>query len=86
MIMGSRIAPFVQDVWGCEFVEGSAQPNYLDPIKPGLFAGANTGVITDIAYSIDNTTKSRAHFEIDKAPTKCPKSTLMPHLHPKTVE
>ena len=83
MIMGSRIAPFVEDVWGCEFVEGSVQPNYLDTVKPGLFAAANTGVVTDIAYSIDNTTKSRALFEINKGSNKVPEIDVNASLAPE---
>jgi hypothetical protein len=83
MIMGSSIAPFVEDVWGCEFVEGSVQPNYLDTEKPGLFASANTGVISDIAYSIDNTTKSRALFEINKGGNKVPEIDVNASLAPE---
>jgi hypothetical protein len=83
MIMGSRIAPFVEDVWGCEFVEGAVQPDYLDTARPGLFASANTGVITDIAYSIDNTTKSRALFEINKGSNKFPEIDVNASLAPE---
>ena len=31
MIMGSKIAPYVDGVWGCEFVENPPQAGYLDP-------------------------------------------------------
>lgn len=83
MIMGSQIAPFVEDAWGCEFVEGSVRPDYLDAATPGLFTGANTGVITDIAYSIDNTTKTRALFEINKGSNKVPEIDVNASLAPE---
>ena len=67
MIMGSKIAPFVEDVWGCEFVEVCGEPGYL---KPGHQQHVGGGVITDIAYAIDNTSKTRAIFEINKGTNK----------------
>jgi hypothetical protein len=67
MIMGSKIAPFVEDVWGCEFVEICGEPGYL---KPGHQQRVGTGVLTDIAYAIDNTSKTRAIFEINKGTNK----------------
>ena len=30
MILGSAIAPYVEQVWACEFAEDDAQPGYLD--------------------------------------------------------
>ena len=53
VIEGSALMPYVKDVWGCEFAET------LNP-KTGEME------ISDIAYSIDNTTKTRALFEINK--------------------
>lgn len=67
MIMGSAIAAYVDGVWGCEFVEGPVEPGYLNAPQKELFGG---GVITDIAYAIDNTTKTRALFEINKGTNK----------------
>jgi hypothetical protein len=81
MIMGSRIAPYVDGVWGCEFVEGSAKPGYLDEKKPGLFT--NTGEVADIAYAIDNTTKTRALFEINKGSNKEPAIDVNATLAPE---
>ena len=68
MIEGSEIAPFVDGIWGCEFVEGTARPGYLDKGQQQLFQ--SPGHITDIAYAIDNTTKTRALFEISKGSNK----------------
>jgi hypothetical protein len=68
MIMGSRIAPYVDGVWGCEFVAGPIDSLSLS--QPELPLNASDQVITDIAYSIDNTSKTRALFEINKGANK----------------
>ncbi len=67
MILGSKVAPFVEDVWGCEFVEVCAEPGYL---KPGHQQLVGSGVVVDVAYAIDNTSKTRAIFEINKGTNK----------------
>ena len=70
MILGSRIAPFVDGVWGCEFVENAPPPGYLDAgVKQTL---ADSKIISQIAYALDNTTKTRAVFEINKGSNKFP--------------
>ena len=56
-IRGSAIAPFLEGVWGCEFLED------LDADPP---------VIAQIGYVLDNTTKTRAVFEINKGVNKHP--------------
>lgn len=56
-IRGSAIAPFLEGVWGCEFVED------LDSDSP---------TIAQIGYVLDNTTKTRAVFEINKGVNKHP--------------
>ena len=66
MIEGSKIAAYVNGIWACEFAEGTAQPGYLKPTQPKLFDQPVMACITDIAYAIDNTTKTRALFEINK--------------------
>lgn len=70
MIEGSAIAPFVDGIWACEFTEGTAQPGYLKPSQTKLFGQPVSPQITDIAYAIDNTTKTRALFEINKGCNK----------------
>jgi hypothetical protein len=68
MIKGSAIYPFVDGIWGCEFIENP----YL-PFEDGLkLDETKENVITSIAYSIDNTTKTRAVFEINKGVNKHP--------------
>jgi hypothetical protein len=52
VIRGSSVMPFVEDVWGCEFIE--------DCDSEG------NSVISEIGYTIDNTSKTRALFEINK--------------------
>lgn len=70
MILGSRIAPYVDGIWGCEFVELQLPPGYLKSGPPVLAKGAVT--IKDIGYVIDNTTKTKAIFEINKGVNKNP--------------
>jgi hypothetical protein len=70
MILGSRIAPHVDGVWGCEFVENAPSAGYLDGgKKPPL---QKPKIISQIAYALDNTTKTRAIFEINKGSNKIP--------------
>lgn len=66
MIRGSLIAPFVEEIWGCEFIEDPYIPSGSELIK----SDSTDKVITSIAYSIDNTTKTRAVFEINKGVNK----------------
>jgi hypothetical protein len=56
MILGSSIAPFVDGVWGSEFLE--------------LDMGSKKARIDEIAYMLDHTTKTRAIFEINKGSNK----------------
>lgn len=51
IIKGSSVMPYVKAVWGCEFIEASCD-------------GSN--IISEVGYTIDNTTKTRALFEINK--------------------
>ena len=52
VIRGSVIAGYVEGIWGCEFIE--------DVDENG------NALISEIGYTIDNTTKTRAIFEINK--------------------
>lgn len=69
MILGSAIAPFVTDVWASEFSELVAPPGYADG-QDQLFSP--DGEIRQLIYTIDNTTKTRAIFEINKGTNKNP--------------
>ena len=52
VIRGSTLMPYVDGVWGCELLDA--------PDKNGDM------VISEVLYTIDNTTKTRAVFEINK--------------------
>jgi hypothetical protein len=54
MIEGSQIARYVKKIWGAELID---QTDLNDPSIKRL---------SEIAYSLDNTTKTRALFEINK--------------------
>lgn len=71
MIEGSAIRPFVEDIWASEFLENPPPPGY-DPdatvnleghSQPSLFPASG---ISQIAVAYDNTSKTRALFEINK--------------------
>lgn len=69
MIRGSAIAPFVDGIWGCEFIENPLQPGFLRQKELPIEAAAE---IAQIGVMIDNTTKTRAIFEINKGTSKNP--------------
>ena len=52
IIKGSAVMEYVENVWGCELIE--------DTLEDG------TRIISEIGYTIDNTSKTRALFEINK--------------------
>ena len=63
MVLGSKVSPHIKGVWGCEFSEDSARPGFMDSQTA---MPTNGREIQEIIYSIDNTTKTRAIFEINK--------------------
>ncbi|HTX65893.1 MAG TPA: HAD family hydrolase [Opitutaceae bacterium] len=69
MIRGSAVAPYVEGIWGCEFIENPLQPGFLQQKEFDLTAEAE---IAQIGMMIDNTTKTRALFEINKGTNKNP--------------
>jgi hypothetical protein len=77
MIEGSAVRPYVEDVWACEFVEAHHPPGYARPEQRQLFPAAE---ITGLAYQIDNTSKTRALFEINKGTNKRPEIHVNSHL------
>jgi hypothetical protein len=70
MILGSKITPYIDGVWGCEFVENPPSPGYLK--NPTKSHAPDKKIISQIAYALDNTTKTRAIFEINKGTNKIP--------------
>jgi len=69
MILGSSIAPQLDGVWACEFTELVAPPGYGE-VQDRLFSPE--GEIQQLIYTIDNTSKTRAIFEINKGSNKNP--------------
>ena len=55
IIQGSEIAEYVDGIWGCEFIEDEQNGERR---------------IAEIGYTVDNTTKTRAIFEINKGVNK----------------
>lgn len=56
IIRGSEVSKYVEDIWGCELLESEEENGEK--------------VLSEIAYTIDNTTKTRALFEINKGTPK----------------
>jgi len=83
-IRGSDIAPFVDGIYGCEFIESPAQPGYLESFESGDVPSAAAGIsnaatptaseISQIASALDNTSKTRYLFEINKGSNKYPET------------
>jgi len=74
MIRGSKVAPYVDGIWGCEFIEDVIQSQLdvkLFPKKDQKKDNENS-VISQIGYAVDNTSKTRAIFEINKGANKNP--------------
>jgi len=67
MIRGSKIASCLDGIWGCEFIESPLQPGFL---KQGELSISAEAEIAQIGMVIDNTTKTRALFEINKGTNK----------------
>jgi hypothetical protein len=79
VVRGSRIAPFVEDIFACEFIESplppyfSRQTELFLPLEPE---------ITQIGMVVDNTIKTRYIFEINKGSNKNPAievNSALPH-------
>jgi hypothetical protein len=69
MVRGSTLAPYLDAVWACEFIENPLQPGFLKQNELPIEAAAE---IAQIGIMIDNTTKTRAIFEINKGTNRNP--------------
>lgn len=67
MVRGSAIAPWVEDVYGCEFIENPLPPDFDVQQEFTIDASAEIG---QIAQMVDNTIKTRFIFEINKGTNK----------------
>ncbi|MEO7413033.1 MAG: haloacid dehalogenase-like hydrolase [Opitutaceae bacterium] len=80
MIRGSKIAKYVDGIWGCEFIENPLQPGFL---KQKEFEITAESEIAQIGMVIDNTTKTRALFEINKGTNKNPAIEVNSNVKPE---
>jgi hypothetical protein len=64
LIEGSAVGGVVKEIWANEFVDQPPPPGY---VKDGFEFGEE-GPIAQIGYVVDNTSKTRAIFEINKGP------------------
>ena len=69
MIRGSGIAPFVEEIYGCEFIEHPFSPGFMSKKELGLDTEPE---ICQIGTMVDNTIKTRFIFEINKGTNKNP--------------
>ena len=68
MIKGSGISEYVDGIWGCEFIETPVRTN----LEIREDAKDEEKIIRQIGYIVDNTSKTRAIFEINKGANKFP--------------
>lgn len=69
MIRGSSIAPYVDGIFGCEFIEKPFPPNFSKQEELPMEEG---GEVSQIGVMVDNTIKTRFVFEINKGTNKDP--------------
>jgi hypothetical protein len=68
MIEGSSFANKVDGIWANTFIEEVAEPGYLDR----LHVPADSSPISQLGYTVGNTSKTRALFEINKGVNRNP--------------
>jgi hypothetical protein len=66
MILGSPIGTLATEVWACEFVEELPQADYLSRPVRSILDSEIDREIQAVGYQIDNTSKTKAIFEINK--------------------
>ncbi|MBU61664.1 MAG: haloacid dehalogenase-like hydrolase [Opitutae bacterium] len=79
VVRGSKIAPFVEDIFACEFIESPLPPYFSR--RTELFLPLEPE-ITQIGMVVDNTIKTRYIFEINKGSNKNPGievNSALPH-------
>lgn len=69
MILGSEVAKFVDGVWACEFIETPAKPGFSG-VQKNAEKEKLDNPISQVGYFLDNTTKTRAIWEINKGTNK----------------
>ena len=79
IIQGSKIAPYVEDIFACEFIESPLPPNYMSQSELSLPLDLE---ISQVGMTVDNTIKTRCIFEINKGTNKNASidvNTFIPH-------
>lgn len=61
MIEGSALAPHVDGIWACDLLPEAAPPGFREQLPT-----STNDLLAQIGYTIDNTSKTRAIFEINK--------------------
>lgn len=73
MIKGSSIAEYVDGIWGCEFIEKPIKSClHIKEFEKNPSTCDENAEIHQIGYALDNTSKTRAIFEINKGSNKHP--------------
>jgi hypothetical protein len=80
MIRGSSIAPYVDGIFGCEFIEKPFPPGYGSQKEFALTEG---GEVSQIGVMVDNTIKTRFVFEINKGTNKDPSIDVNANVRPE---
>lgn len=80
MILGSPIAKFLDGVWACEFVELEPGPGFLESEAS---EEPSPRTICQVGYALDNTTKTRAIFEINKGTNRFPEIDVNSSIRPE---
>ena len=68
MIEGSIIASHVDGIWANTLIETPAAPGYLEQLP----VPSTSAPVSQLGYIIDNTSKTKAIFEINKGVNKAP--------------
>ena len=69
IIAGSALAPYVEEIYGCDFIENPLPPDFGTQRELDLQIDPQ---ISQIGNMVDNTTKTRFIFEINKGTNKQP--------------
>jgi hypothetical protein len=71
MIKGSPVSQYVDGIWGCEFIEKPIKSClHIKEFETKLQEEDEEKEIKQVGYALDNTSKTRAIFEINKGTNK----------------
>ena len=79
IIEGTKISPYVEDIFACEFIESPLPPNFMSQTEFSLPLDLE---ISQVGMTVDNTIKTRCIFEINKGCNKNSSidvNTFIPH-------